>query len=137
MQDVEISFDPARIDFERTSSLIRQSYWGGQRTDAMDRRAFANSVCAIALIGGEQVGFARASGDRTCFARISDIMVWPGFRGRGIGKMLVEALLGHEELSTVTVWTLNTGDAHRLYERYGFKPCVDGHEMRLDRPASE
>ncbi|MEX0956228.1 MAG: GNAT family N-acetyltransferase [Rhizobiaceae bacterium] len=136
MPEVEISFDPARIDFACTSELIRQSYWGGQRTEELDRSAFANSVCVIALIGGRQVGFAWASGDRTLFARISDVIVWPEHRGNGIGKALVEALLEHRDLSTVMTWTLNTLDAHRFYSRYGFRPMTDGNEMRLDRPVT-
>ena len=136
MPEVEISFDPARIDFARTSALIRQSYWGEERTDALNRSAFANSVCAIALVEGRQVGFARVSGDRALFARISDVIVWPEHRGKGIGKALVQALLDHPELRTVTTWTLNTSDAHDLYARYGFRPATDGNEMRLDRPVT-
>jgi len=133
---MEISSDLADLDFQATSDLLKASYWGGQRTDEINRRAFENSVCVVALIDGKQVGFARASGDRALFARISDVMVWPGHRGKGIGKALVEALLAHPELATVTIWMLNTSDAHDLYARYGFRPTTDGNEMRLDRSAA-
>lgn len=129
----EIVHDLALLDFRATSDLIQASYWGRDRTDAVNRRAFENSVCAIARIGAEQVGFARASGDRAVFARISDVIVWPDQRGKGIGKSLVAALLEHPDLGTVTIWTLNTGDAHGLYERFGFRRVTDGNEMRLDR----
>jgi GNAT superfamily N-acetyltransferase len=133
---MEISHDLARLDFQATSDLLKASYWGGQRTDEVNRRAFENSVCAIALIDGRQVGFARASGDRAVFARISDVIVWPEHRGKGIGKALVEALLDHPELRSVSAWMLNTSDAHGLYARFGFKPTTDGNEMRLDRPVA-
>lgn len=133
---MEIVFDPSRLDFARTSELLKATYWGGARTDKLNRRAFANSICAIALVDGRQAGFARASGDRTLFARISDVIVWPEHRGRGIGKALVAALLAHPELRTVTTWTLNTSDAHRLYEAFGFRRSRDGNEMRLDRPGA-
>ena len=136
MAGLEISFDLSRIDFEATSTLLIASYWGRQRTDEVNRRAFANSVCAVALIDGRQVGFARASGDRAVFARISDVIVWPEHRGKGIGKALVQALLDHPDLRSVSTWMLNTSDAHNLYARFGFKPVTDGNEMRLDRPAS-
>lgn len=132
---VEISFDLSVLDFETTSDLLKESYWGGGRTDEINRRAFGNSVCAIALIGGRQVGFARASGDRAVFSRISDVIVWPEHRGRGVGTMLVEALLAHPELKTVSTWMLNTSDAHGLYRRLGFQPVTGGNEMRLDRQA--
>lgn len=130
---MEISHDLSRLDFRATSDLLKASYWGGQRTDEVNRRAFANSICAIALVDGRQAGFARASGDRAVFARISDVVVWPEHRGKGIGKALVEALLDHPELRTVPTFMLNTADAHGLYARYGFRPVVDGNEMRLDR----
>jgi GNAT superfamily N-acetyltransferase len=134
MTDFEVSFDPSCIDFQATSDLLKASYWGRQRTDEINRRAFENSVCAIALIDGRQVGFARASGDRAVFARISDVIVWPKHQGKGIGKALVQALLDHPELRSVSTWMLNTSDAHGLYARFGFKPTTDGNEMRLDRP---
>lgn len=130
---MEIVSDLARLDFVRTSQLLRTTYWGGQRTDEINRRAIANSICAIALVDGQQVGFARAAGDRAVFARISDVIVWPEKRGRGIGKALIRALLDHPELSTVTTWMLNTSDAHGIYARFGFRRVFDGNEMRLDR----
>jgi GNAT superfamily N-acetyltransferase len=131
---MEISHDLTRLDFQATSDLLKASYWGSQRTDEINRRSFVHSVCAIALIDGRQVGFARASGDRAVFARISDVIVWPEHRGKGIGKELVQALLDHPELRSVSTWMLNTSDAHGLYARFGFKPTTDGNEMRLDRP---
>jgi GNAT superfamily N-acetyltransferase len=133
MADIEISHDLARLDFERTSELIKSSYWGGARTNELSRRAFANSICVIALIDGRQVGFGRASGDRSVFARISDVIVWPDHRGKGIGKQLVRALLEHPELATVGTWTLNTADAHGLYERFGFVPENNPNAMLLKR----
>ena len=130
---MEITDDIGRLDFAATTALLSGAYWGAGRTDEMHRRAFANSLCAIALVDGRQVGFARAITDRALFARISDVIVWPDHRGNGIGKALVEALLGHTELASVSIWTLNTSDAQALYARYGFRPVTDGSEMRLDR----
>lgn len=133
MTSLEISFDPSRLDFQATSDLLKGAYWGRQRTDETNRRAFANSICAIALIDGKQAGFARASGDRAVFARISDVIVWPEHRGKGVGKALVQALLDHPEFGSVSAWMLNTSDAHQLYARFGFRPVTDGNEMRLDQ----
>ncbi|MEQ1954327.1 GNAT family N-acetyltransferase [Mesorhizobium sp. CN2-181] len=130
---MEITHDLARLDFQATSDLLKASYWGKQRTDEINRRAFANSVCAIALIDGKQAGFARASGDRAVFARISDVIVWPEHRGKGVGKALVQALVDHPDLRSVSAWMLNTSDAHGLYAQFGFRPVTDGNEMRLDR----
>lgn len=133
MAEVEISFDASRIDFDKTSEVIKASYWGEGRTDEIHRRAFANSLCLGAYVDGEQVGFARVVTDYACFAYVADVIVWPGRRGLGIGKKLIQALLDHPELASVTGFSLRTSDAHSLYEKFGFEVSNDGMYMRLAR----
>lgn len=133
MTAVEISFDLSRIDFGKTSEVIKASYWGAQRNDALNRRAFENSLCVGAYLDGQQVGFARVVTDYACFAYVCDVVVWPEHRGLGIGKKLIQALLDHPELATVTGWSLRTSDAHTLYNKFGFEVSSDGMYMRLAR----
>jgi len=133
MAEVEISFDASRIDFDKTSEVIKASYWGEGRTDEIHRRAFANSLCLGAYVDGEQVGFARVVTDYACFAYVADVIVWPDRRGLGIGKKLIQALLDHPELASVTGFSLRTSDAHSLYEKIGFEVSNDGMYMRLAR----
>lgn len=90
-------------------------------------------MCAAAYVDGGQVGFGRAITDRTVFAYLADIIIWPEHRGRGIGSQLVRALIDHPELVTVSHWSLSTGDAHKVYEKLGFKASTDGRYMRFDR----
>ncbi len=101
MSEIAISFDLSRIDFRRTSDLLMASYWGGHRTDVINRRAFEHSLCVAAFVEEEQIGFARAVTDFSVMAYLSDVMVWPDHRGRGVGQLLVKALLDHPDLSTV------------------------------------
>ncbi|MDG4896603.1 GNAT family N-acetyltransferase [Mesorhizobium atlanticum] len=131
MQDIEVSFDLSRIDFRATSDQLMQSYWGASRTDEANRRAFDNSLCVGAYLDGEQVGFARVITDYAVFAYLLDVIVWPDRRGHGIGKRLVQALLDHPGMKTVSHWSLTTNDAHSLYQKFGFG--AEGRYMRLDR----
>jgi GNAT superfamily N-acetyltransferase len=133
MPDCEVSFDMSRSDFRATSDLLMASYWGSGRSDDLHRRAFANSLCAGAYVDGKQVGFGRAITDRTAFAYLADIIIWPEYRGQGIGLWLVRALIDHPELGAVSHWSLSTSDAHGLYEKLGFRPSTDGRYMRLER----
>lgn len=133
MAGVEISCDVSRIDFDKTSEILKASYWGAGRSDEGHRRAFANSLCVAAYIDGQQVGFARVFTDYAYFAYMSDVMVWPEHRGFGIGKKLVQALLDHPDLASVTSWTLRTSDAHSLYNQFGFEVATDGIYMRMSR----
>jgi GNAT superfamily N-acetyltransferase len=71
---------------------------------------------------GEQAGFARIISDRATFAHLCDVFVFPAWRGRGVGKALVEAVLGHPHLEGLRRFTLSTSDAAELYARYGFRP---------------
>ncbi len=133
MPEVEISFDPGRIDFSATSRVIKESYWGAQRSDAIHRRAFDNSLCVAAFMDGEQVGFARVITDYACFAYLCDVIVWPDHRGAGIGRKLIRALLDHPDLATVGGWSLRTADAHSLYAGFGFQVSTDGKTMHFRR----
>ena len=131
--DVEISFDRLRIDFVAAAHLLSETYWGKGRNEGDQLNAFSNSLCGAAFVEGRQVGFGRVITDRVFFAHLCDIMVWPDFRERGIGWRLVKAFLDHPDLVRVDSWSLNTRDAHRLYEKFGFARSADGNTMRLSR----
>ncbi|MBX3578132.1 MAG: GNAT family N-acetyltransferase [Rhizobiaceae bacterium] len=133
MADVEISFDLLRIDFVAAAALVGESYWGKGRSEGDQMQAFANSLCCGAFIEGRQVGFGRCVTDRVFFAHLCDLMVWPDFRRQGIGKRLVRAFVDHPDLARVGTWSLNTRDAHGLYEPFGFERLVDANSMRMTR----
>ena len=132
---MEISHDLARLDFQATSDLLKASYWGGQRTDEVNRRAFQNSVCAIALIDGRQVGFARVVTDRATFAYLCDVYVLDAHRGRGLATWMIETLLAHPDLQGLRRFMLFTRDAHALYRGHGFAPLATPQRgMEIVRP---
>ncbi|UNX55625.1 GNAT family N-acetyltransferase [Georgenia sp. TF02-10] len=53
------------------------------------------------------------------FGYLADLFVLPGHRGRGLGKRLVQRMID-DGPGRGFRWVLFTGDAHRLYERFGF-----------------
>lgn len=129
MPEIQIISDIDRIDLARWSRLVLDSYWGGERTDELNLKAFRNSICVAAIHEGVQVGFARAITDKAAFAYMADVLVEPEARGRGIGQALIQALLDHPDLAEVARWSLRTADAHALYERFGFVTTNDGYYM--------
>jgi GNAT superfamily N-acetyltransferase len=66
------------------------------------------------------------------------IGVAPGWRGRGVGGRLIEALIGRARARAIGAISLSVdavNPARRLYERCGFQPVVehgDAVTMRLD-----
>jgi GNAT superfamily N-acetyltransferase len=51
-----------------------------------------------------------------------DVFVLEEYRGKGLGKWLVESVLDYPTFEPVRRWLLATEDAHELYRRYGFGP---------------
>jgi GNAT superfamily N-acetyltransferase len=125
--DIDLSWDPARLQFDRIHQALAASYWSpGVRRDIVERAA-ANSLTlgAYNRATGEQVGYARVITDRATYAYLCDVIVFEEHRGQGIGKAIVEAAITHPDLGTIRNFALGTRDAHSLYERHGFEPVPD------------
>jgi GNAT superfamily N-acetyltransferase len=72
--------------------------------------------------------------DLATFAYIGDVYIIPEFRGRGLSKWLMEAMMEHPDLQGLRRWVLATRDAHSLYEKFGFRQLVYP-ERWMERPA--
>lgn len=119
-----ISTDPTRLDLETIHAFLANSYWAkGIPREVLDR-AIANSLSFGLYEGDRQVGFARVVTDKATYAYLADVFVLESHRGKGLGKWLVEVILGHPELSGLRRWGLVTRDAHGLYSRNGFAPLA-------------
>ncbi len=95
-----------------------------------------NSICFGVYCGEQQIGFARVVSDQATFAYVGDVFVLEEFRGRGLSKWLMEAIISHPDLQGLRRWVLATRDAHGLYEKFGF------HELKfperwMERPAPD
>src|SRR5262245_3564091 len=131
--DLEISTDPSRIDLDVVHGFLSTSYWAQARSREAVERSIANSIPFGAYSAGRQVAFARVVTDRAVFAYLADVFVVPEFRGRGISKALMRAILAHPDLSAVTMILLRTRDAHGLYRHFGFGPMTSPEEMMVRR----
>jgi GNAT superfamily N-acetyltransferase len=119
-----VSCDPARLDHAVVADFLAGSYWAQGIPAEKARQSMQGSLCFALLAGARQVGFARVISDRATIAYLADVFVLPEYRGRGLGKWLVECVLAHPELQGLRRWLLVTRDAHGLYEGFGFKPLA-------------
>jgi GNAT superfamily N-acetyltransferase len=132
-----ISTDPARLDLEAIHAYLARSYWSPGIPRAIVERGVENSLCFGLFHGREQAGFARVITDGASFAYLCDVYVLEEHRGRALGRWLVEVVLGHPSLHGLRRFVLVTRDAHRLYERYGFRPLKTPERyMEIHRPAA-
>lgn len=121
MNDLEISTDRARLDVGMVHRFLSDSsYWAQGRSVEEVRRSIEHSLCFGAYASGAQIAFGRAVTDFTVFAYLADIFVLPEWRGQGVGKRLVQAIVEHPELQRLPGMLLRTKDAQTLYAQFGF-----------------
>jgi GNAT superfamily N-acetyltransferase len=119
-----ISTDHDRLDRVLIHRFLSErSYWARGIPLSLVERSIDNSL-NFGLYGAPhgQVGFARVITDRATFAFLRDVFVLEPHRGRGLGKWLVQVVLGHPDLQGLRRVLLATRDSHRLYEQLGFRP---------------
>ena len=127
--EFEISTDRARLDVALVYEFLRTSYWAEGRRRSVVERSIEHSLCFGVYHLGRQVAFARVVSDRAVFAYLMDVFVIPEFRGRGISKALMRAVLNHPELQNLRMFLLATKDAHGLYESFGFRPLTEPERL--------
>lgn len=126
MNEFKITSDHNDLDFELVYAFISQSYWGKGMPRETLKKAISNSLIFGVYKGaGEQVGFARIVTDRTTFAYLSDVFILEAFRGAGLSKILMKAVMSHPDLQGLRRFMLATKDAHGLYAQFGFQPIED------------
>src|SRR5215212_6390488 len=126
MLDYTVSTDPARLDLDLIHRFLsEEAYWAKGRSRAVTERAIENSLPFGVFLDGDQVGFARVVTDTITFAWLADVFVLPEHRGRGVGKLLIEAVLADERLRGMKRWFLGTADAHELYRPFGFSEPIN------------
>ena len=90
-------------------------------------------------LAGQVVAMGRLVGDGGCHCQICDIAVLPEHQGKGLGKMVMQALLDyiHQQLpDSCYINLIADGDARYLYEKYGFAdvaPASIGMALMLQR----
>ena len=117
-----ISTDEERLDLEMVHGFLTESYWAEGISREVVARSIQNSLCFGVFCDGKQIGFARVISDYATFAYIGDVFVLESYRGHGLGKWLMECVIGHPWLQGLRRWTLLTRDAHGLYGQFGFTP---------------
>ena len=86
-------------------------------------RARSPIPCASGCIdGAELVGFGRVVTDLATYGYVTDVVIAPTHRRRGLGAWLTECMLRHPELQGFRRLALVTRDAEALYRKLGFTP---------------
>jgi N-acetylglutamate synthase-like GNAT family acetyltransferase len=113
-----------RIDLEQLQRLLQvAAFWARNRRVEDLAVAIANSEPVITAWDGDRlIGFARATSDGIYRATIWDVVIHPDYQGAGLGRRLVETVLGHPRMNRVERTYLMTTHQQSFYERIGFEP---------------
>jgi GNAT superfamily N-acetyltransferase len=112
-------------------------FWTADRTLEQWRRLLAGGRLLTARLepegarGGRLVATTRIWSDGAYEAKLYDVVTARDLMGQGIASALVTWALKHPAVSDVQRFVLETRDADRLYERFGFQdPCApDGRGL--------
>jgi GNAT superfamily N-acetyltransferase len=142
--DYVVSDDPARLDIAYVHAFLFKSYWSPGIPREIVERGIANSLpFGLYNASGKQAGFVRVITDRATYAYVADVFVDEAHRGKGLGKLLMRAMIAHPDLQGLRRWSLATRDAHGLYRQFGFSELEhpdrfmeisDPHVYKRERP---
>jgi len=130
-----LSSEKSRLDVAALHEyLSKTAYWALGRSYEAVVKSIEHSLCFGIYTGdGRQVGFARVVTDYATFAWLCDVFVLENYRGKGLGKWLVEAVVSHPNLQGLKRILLATRDAHELYRRYGGFDRLQATEKWMER----
>lgn len=135
-----ISTNPALLDLHVIHGFLTHGYWAKGIPRETVQQSIEHSLCfgiyhedadkppvlaKEARTGAPkttQIAFARVVSDFATIAYLGDVFVLEAYRGRGLGKWMMECIMQHPSLQGLRRWILLTRDAHGLYSQFGFIP---------------
>ncbi len=126
------------MDLLKVTGMLEGAFWSRNiKIDEVKKGAFNSALTVGVFYNYEQIGYSRVISDKTRFAYILDVIVDEAYRRNGVGQLMINSILGHDDLKDVYQWLLITKDAHGVYGKSGFKPLASPAswmEIRHDRP---
>ncbi|MCW8193840.1 GNAT family N-acetyltransferase [Proteobacteria bacterium 005FR1] len=115
-----------------------------KKSEEAAARGLPNTIYSVLVYAdGSPVGMGRIVGDGGCFYQITDMAVLPIHQRRGVGAMIMRALVGYLEIHaphTAYVSLMADHGTPGFYRKFGFVPTempyAAGMYMRIKRNQS-
>lgn len=128
-KDYLISTDKRKLQPKIIHNFLTNCYWSKGSSYSVVQAKIKYSFCYGVYHNKKQIGFCRVVSDFIIFAYLADVFIIEEYRGKGLSKWLMQCLMQHPDLGNVKCWMLKTGDAHGLYQKYGFKLAAKPEEI--------
>jgi GNAT superfamily N-acetyltransferase len=116
---------PSPKDYNR---LRKSAGWGEYEEDVIKNALPSTLYCVCAFVNDTFVGMARIIGDAGMVYYIQDVIVLPEYQHRGIGTLLMDAVMtyirAHAHQNT-TIGLMAAVGKEAFYENYGFHARPD------------
>jgi len=133
VQQIDLLFDGYHITSNKALMhvdqvhewLSKHSYWAVNIPYGIVEISFKHSFTVGILKDKEQVGYARLITDYAVFSYLADVYVKEEHRGKGLSKIMMQAIMELDWVKGCRRLMLATRDAHELYRKYGFTDLAD------------
>jgi GNAT superfamily N-acetyltransferase len=121
-----ISTDKEKLQVDAIHAFLStKAYWCLHIPKHKVQVAIQNSLCFGVFENQNQIGFARVITDFSTIAYLGDVYILEEYRGLGLSKWLMETVMNYPNLQGLRRWILLTGDAHELYQKFGWTAIED------------
>ena len=129
--EVRHRLSPAQTD--ELLHLYAGEWWSARRTKGDVARMLRSSDLLFAVIERRSdtlAAFARVLTDSTYLALVLDVIVAPGHRERGLGRLLMESICSHRTLRVVTsIELVCQPELVPFYRKWGFSERVGRSQL--------
>ncbi|ASS69192.1 GNAT family N-acetyltransferase [Paenibacillus sp. RUD330] len=116
---------------EEFISLWQAVGWGHADSGMIQNSIAQSRYAVVAELDGKAVGMGRIVGDGVMYFYIQDVAVHPDHQGQGIGKMIMDILLGYVRQSKMDSGIAFAGlfaaeGKETFYEKFGLRNHAPG-----------
>jgi ribosomal protein S18 acetylase RimI-like enzyme len=128
--NLRLQTDTAGISWEFVASILREAGMANFSPEC-HKQAFENSQTVIFVFDCEKlIGFGRALSDGTYQSAIYDVAVLPEYQGKGIGKIIVDKIVGSCPDCNIILYASPGNEG--FYEKFNFRRMKTGMALFTD-----
>jgi len=128
--NLRLQFDTKNINWNLIVDIL-QEVGMAYHTSEIHERAFNNSYTVVFVFDEDiLVGFGRAISDGEYQAAIYDIAVLPSYQGKGIGKIIIQAIVKNTPNCNFILYA--SPGKEKFYEKENFKRMKTGMALFIN-----